>query len=205
MAGHAQLKFVMTECSKTQIRLTGLNLLFVWFVVLWPSQHIKVMSSVVTYPRHTAPGQALLLGRLPKPLTSTKCPYFPQQLTTALLESAAENGHRSYSMTKSFCPQAILTASHEQMSCSMTKQTKWHVRPAKTQIRLGICPVTLASLLSTRRNLRSLATHWAHSEVSDQTGQMPRLIWVFAGCTDHIAGFVVVWLKSSFYPHTRAI
>ena len=23
MAGHAQLKFVMTECSKTQIRLTG--------------------------------------------------------------------------------------------------------------------------------------------------------------------------------------
>ena len=27
MAGHAQLKFVMTECSKTQIRLTGLILL----------------------------------------------------------------------------------------------------------------------------------------------------------------------------------
>ena len=25
MAGHAQLKFVMTECSKTQIRLAGLN------------------------------------------------------------------------------------------------------------------------------------------------------------------------------------
>ena len=25
MAGHAQLKFVMTECSKTQIRLTGLD------------------------------------------------------------------------------------------------------------------------------------------------------------------------------------
>ena len=27
MAGHAQLKFVMTECSKTQIRLTGLILI----------------------------------------------------------------------------------------------------------------------------------------------------------------------------------
>ena len=25
MAGHAQLKFAMTECSKTQIRLTGLK------------------------------------------------------------------------------------------------------------------------------------------------------------------------------------
>ena len=30
------------------------------------------------------------------------------------------------------------------------------------------------------RNLGSLATHWAHSEDSDQTGRMPRLIWVFA-------------------------
>ena len=29
MAGHAQLKFVMTECSKTQIRLTGLK----WFLI----------------------------------------------------------------------------------------------------------------------------------------------------------------------------
>ena len=28
MAGHAQLKFVMTECSKTQIRLTGLMLYY---------------------------------------------------------------------------------------------------------------------------------------------------------------------------------
>ena len=27
MAGHAQLKFVMTECSKTQIRLAGLSML----------------------------------------------------------------------------------------------------------------------------------------------------------------------------------
>ena len=29
--------------------------------------------------------------------------------------------------------------------------------------------------------LEPLATHWVHSEDSDQTGQMPRLIWVFAG------------------------
>ena len=27
------------------------------------------------------------------------------------------------------------------MSCRMTKATKWHVRPVKTQISLGICPV----------------------------------------------------------------
>ena len=39
------------------------------------------------------------------------------------------------------------------------------------------------SLLSAWRKLGSLATHWMQSEDSDQTGQMPRLIWVFAGST----------------------
>ena len=34
MAGHAQLKFVMTECSKTQIRLTGLICKYVSFTIL---------------------------------------------------------------------------------------------------------------------------------------------------------------------------
>ena len=33
------------------------------------------------------------------------------------------------------------------------------------------------------RKLGSLTTHWAHSEDSDQTGRMPRLIWVFTGRT----------------------
>ena len=63
------------------------------------------------------------------------------------------------------------------------KTNKMSVRPAKTQISLGIRPVWSESLLSAWRNLGSLATHWAHSEDSDQTGRMPRLIWVFAGCT----------------------
>ena len=38
MAGHAQLKFVMTECSKTQIRLTGL---------IW---HLKAFSAIFGSP-----------------------------------------------------------------------------------------------------------------------------------------------------------
>ena len=66
------------------------------------------------------------------------------------------------------------------MSCDMTKPTKW-VCAQRTQISLG--PVWSQSLLSAWRNLGSLAIHWAHSEDSDQTGWMPRLIWVFAGCT----------------------
>ena len=81
----------------------------------------------------------------------------------------------------------------------MTKSTKWPVHPAKTQISLGmgIHPGWSESLLSTWKNLGSSATHWVHSEDSDQTGQMPRLIWVFAGHTYHFVGFVELWLIPS--------
>ena len=37
-------------------------------------------------------------------------------------------------------------------------------------------------------------SHWAHIEDSDQTGRMPRLIWVFAGRTCHFVDFVMRWL-----------
>ena len=73
------------------------------------------------------------------------------------------------------------------------KTNKVTVRPAKTRISLGICPVWSESLLSAWRKLWSLATHWVHSEDSDQTGRMPRLIWVFAGCS-HFVSFVMSWL-----------
>ena len=74
----------------------------------------------------------------------------------------------------------------------MTKPTKWHVHPATTQISLGICPVWSES---------SLCAHWvvkdpmflhANSEDFDQTGRIPRLIWVFAGRTDHFVGFIML-------------
>ena len=61
------------------------------------------------------------------------------------------------------------------------KTKKVSVHPAKTQISLGIHPVWSESSLSAWRKLGPLATHWAHSEDSDQTGRMPKLIWVFAG------------------------
>ena len=79
-------------------------------------------------------------------------------------------------------------------AASWQNQQNWHVRPAKTQISLGICPVWSESSLSTWRKLGSLATNWACSEDSDLTGWMPRLIWVFAGCTCHFVGFVMRWL-----------
>ena len=82
-----------------------------------------------------------------------------------------------------FCYFTSLTSKKVHMSRLVTKPTKWHVRPAKTPNSLGIRPVWSESSLSALRKLGSLATHWAHREDSDQTGLMPRLIWVFAGRT----------------------
>ena len=63
------------------------------------------------------------------------------------------------------------------------KTNKMTVRPVKTPLSLGICQVWSESSLSAWRKLGSWATHWTHSKDSDQTGQMLRLIWVFAGRT----------------------
>ena len=45
MAGHAQLKFVMTECSKTQIRLTGLIWRRRWHLK-WENEMSKMLSEM---------------------------------------------------------------------------------------------------------------------------------------------------------------
>ena len=81
------------------------------------------------------------------------------------------------------------------------KTNKMRVRPAKTQISLGICPVWSES---------SLCTHWvamdprflhADSEDSDQTGWKPRLIWVFAG--RRLILLVLSYRGSFFLPNCK--
>ena len=67
----------------------------------------------------------------------------------------------------------VKTTKSHQMSHLMTKPTKLPVRPAKTQISLDIRPVWSESSLSVWRHMGSSATHWAHSEDSDQIGRMP--------------------------------
>ena len=54
----------------------------------------------------------------------------------------------------------------------MTKQTKWHVRPAKTQISLGIRPVWSESSLCAQWVAKEPSFLHADSEDSDQTGLM---------------------------------
>ena len=78
----------------------------------------------------------------------------------------------------------------------MKQHTKWHVRPAKTQISLGIRPVWSESSLCAKWVAKDLRFLNADSEDSDQTGQMPRLIWVLAWRTGLFVGFVMRWLKS---------
>ena len=75
-----------------------------------------------------------------------------------------------------FCCMSSFVMQYRQMSRLVTKPTKWALRPAKTQISLGIRPVWSESSLSACRKLGSLATYWVHSENSGQTGRMPRLI-----------------------------
>ena len=76
-------------------------------------------------------------------------------------------------------------------------------RPAKTQISLGICPVWSESSLSAWRKLGSLATHWAHSEDSDQTNAQADLSLRWAHT--HFVGFVMRRLISYIfkYQHNR--
>ena len=73
----------------------------------------------------------------------------------------------------------------------MTKPAKLSVHPAKTQISLGICQVRSESSLCTQWAAEDPMFLYADSEDSDQTGRMPRLIRVFAGCKGHFVGFVM--------------
>ena len=49
MTGHAQLKFVMTECSKTQIRLTGPNYTGLLLLI---SKILQIVTGVGAYIGH---------------------------------------------------------------------------------------------------------------------------------------------------------
>ena len=65
-----------------------------------------------------------------------------------------------------------------QLSCRMTKTTVW-----------------TESLLCALRIANGPRCPHAASEGTDQTGQMPRLICVFAGCTVHFVGIVALWFN----------
>ena len=76
------------------------------------------------------------------------------------------------------------------------KTNKMTVRPAKTHISLGIRPVWSESSLSAWRKFGSLATHWTHTEDSEQTWRNisvnNRIDMRFLGWT-----FKLTWIKQN--------
>ena len=76
-------------------------------------------------------------------------------------------------------------------SRSTTKPTKWC---APSEDSAWASTQSDQRLRCPHEDILDIATHWAHSEDSDQTGRRPRLIWVFAGRTSHFVGFVMHWL-----------
>ena len=74
---------------------------------------------------------------------------------------------------KTGCIQFTGTLLLYDLSHLMTKQTKWSVCPAKTQINLAIRPVWSESLLCAQWVAKDPSFLHADSENSDQTGQMP--------------------------------
>ena len=85
---------------------------------------------------------------------------------------------------------AVTTISHQDHSLSIWSiwVARWQNQqnecaPAKTQISLGIRPVWSESSLCTQWVDKDSSFLHADGEDSDQTGRMPRLIWVLAGRT----------------------
>ena len=70
---------------------------------------------------------------------------------------------------------------HNRIEPPHDKTNKMNVCPAKTQISLGIRPVWSESSLCAQWVAKDPSFLHADSKDSDQTGRMPRLIWVFAG------------------------
>ena len=92
------------------------------------------------------------------------------------------------------------------------KTNKINVHPAKTQINLGIRPVWSESSLCAQRVAKDPMLLHADSKDTDQTGQMPWLIWVrlWSDWADAQADLSLCWVHSHFvgfvmsrlwYPH----
>ena len=81
------------------------------------------------------------------------------------------------------------------------KSIKLCVCPVKTQISLGIHPVWSESSQCAQWVAEDPMFLHAHSEDSDQTAQMPRLIWVFAERTGHFFFFErwLIYICSKFF------
>ena len=76
----------------------------------------------------------------------------------------------------------------------MTKPTKWSC--AQQRLRSARASTQSdQSWLCAQQVAKDPPFLHSDSEESDQTGWMPRLIWVYPGCTCHSVGVVMRWLR----------
>ena len=114
---------------------------------------------------------------------SMTCQYWHCKGTlTDNVKNLAQNYHSCIVVAK-FCTLNSFQYVAEICEPRHDKTNKMTVRPVNTQISLGIRPVWSASSLCTQRVAKDPSFLHADSDDSDKTGQMPRLIWVFAGRT----------------------
>ena len=88
----------------------------------------------------------------------------------------------------------IWTGHNREMSRLMTKPTKWLCAQRRLRSAWAFAQSDQSSLCAQWVAKDPRFLH-ADSENSDQTGWMPRLIWVFAGRRCHFVGFVMRRLK----------
>ena len=75
------------------------------------------------------------------------------------------------------------------------KANKITCAPSEDSEQPGYPPSLIRASLCDLRTAKDLTLLHANSEDSDQSGRIPRLIWVYAGRTCHFDGFIVLRLK----------
>ena len=128
----------------------------------------------------------------------TFSPKSPPRLSPGLYNALSINTIHQKNSCRADLPYFCCTSepSHD-------KTNKMTMCLAKTQISLGIHPVWSEPSLCAQWIAKDPSFLHADSEDSDQTGRMPRLIWVFAGRTCHFVGFVMRRFISMKEPHSK--
>ena len=148
MAGHAQLKFVMTECSKTQIRLAGLTMVY----DIVPTFRLISVRLKIAFPI------ANFHFRLP--ICNLKRCFNVYRSRQFTIVARVKSLHMTRANSEGSCEPAHPTVSPEPLLFALimygtresfrqrtryeprhVKTTKMAVRPAKTQISLRFRPV----------------------------------------------------------------
>ena len=75
------------------------------------------------------------------------------------------------------------------------KTNKMTSAPIEDSVQHGHSPSLIRVFTVRMKYIGPLTTYWAHSKDPDQTGRMPRLIWVFAVRKCSFVCFVVRLLK----------